>query len=248
MNHEHYLANRSGILYGISVGTGDPELITVKGLRLLQAAEVVAFPAGVGRNLGIAEAIATPWLKPTQVKLALHFPYTREERVLLQAWQEAAQKIWYYLEQGKNVAFACEGDISFYSTFNYLAQTLTQLYPTAKIERIPGVCSPLAAASVLGLPLTERNQKLIVLPALYNLQELETALDLGDVIVLMKFRSVYDRIWQILQQRHLLDRAWIVEQATSTNQVIYRDLGDRPSLKLSYFSILIIRVVEPLSS
>jgi precorrin-2/cobalt-factor-2 C20-methyltransferase len=101
---------------------------------------------------------------------------------------------------------------------------------------------------VLGLPLTERNQKLIVLPALYNLQELETALDLGDVIVLMKFRSVYDRIWQILQQRHLLDRAWIVEQATSTNQVIYRDLGDRPSLKLSYFSILIIRVVEPLSS
>jgi precorrin-2/cobalt-factor-2 C20-methyltransferase len=237
-----------GSLYGISVGTGDPELITVKGLRLLQQAEVVAFPAGVGNNLGVAEAIVTPWLKPQQTKLALHFPYVRDERVLLSAWQEAAARIWNYLKDGCNVAFACEGDISFYSTFNYLDRTLHQLHPQAKSERIPGICSPLAAASALELPLTERNQKLMVLPALYNLEELEAALDVSDVVVLMKLNSVYDRIWKLLQKHNLLDRTSIVERATAINQVIYRDLTDIPHLDLPYFSLLIIQVRDPLHS
>jgi precorrin-2/cobalt-factor-2 C20-methyltransferase len=237
-----------GILYGISVGTGDPELITVKGLRLLQQAEVVAFPAGVGNNLGVAEAIVASWLTPKQTKLALHFPYVRDERVLLSAWQQAAEQIWNYLKDGCNVAFACEGDIGFYSTFNYLDRILQQLHPQVKIERIPGICSPLAAASVLESSLTERNQKLMVLPALYNLEDLEAALDSSDVVVLMKFSSVYDRIWQVLQKRNLLDRSSIVERATSINQVIYRDLTDLPHLDLPYFSLLIVRVCDPLDS
>jgi precorrin-2/cobalt-factor-2 C20-methyltransferase len=245
MNNE---PSKLGILYGISVGTGDPELITVKGLRLLQQSDVVAFPAGVENNLGIAEAIVTPWLKSGQTKLALHFPYVRDEKILLSAWQEAAEQIWNYLKDGRDVAFACEGDISFYSTFNYLDRTLHQLHSQVEIERIPGISSPLAAASVLDLPLTERNQKLMVLPALYNLEDLEAALDVSDVVVLMKFSSVYDRVWKILQKRNLLDQALIVERATSINQVIYRNLSDFPHLDLPYFSLLIIRVDDPLSS
>lgn len=146
-----------GTLYGISVGTGDSELITVKGLKILQRVSLVAFPLGMNDQPGIAEQIIQPWLSE-QTQLALAFPYTQDEQLLQQAWKKAAEQVWGYLKLGEDVAFACEGDISFYSTFNYLAQTIAEHHPEIKIEMIPGVCSPLAAASALGIPLTIRQQ------------------------------------------------------------------------------------------
>ncbi|MDJ0735213.1 MAG: precorrin-2 C(20)-methyltransferase [Nostocaceae cyanobacterium] len=233
-----------GILYGISVGTGDPELITVKGLRLLQQSPVVAFPAGIGEKPGMAQQIIAQWLQPQQVQLPLSFPYVQDMAVLTQAWEIAAQKVWQYLQAGQDVAFACEGDVSFYSTFTYLAQTIQQLYPEVKVELIPGVCSPMAAASVLGLPLTIRQQRLVVLPALYTVAELETALDWADVVVLMKVSSVYPQVWQVLQRRGLLANSWVVVKATLPDMVVYSDLAERPELKLPYFSILLVQVTN----
>jgi len=231
-----------GTLYGISVGPGDPELITLKGLRSLQQVPVVAFPAGIQGKPGIAQQIVAQWLSPNQVQLALTFPYVQDMAVLKAAWQAAAQQVWQYLRQGQDVAFTCEGDVSFYSTFTYLAQTLQQLHPEALIKLVPGVCSPMAAAAALGLPLTIRQERLVVLPALYTLGELETVLDWADVVVLMKVSSVYEQVWQVLQQRGLLDNTWIVERATLPDMVIYSDLRDRPTLKLPYFSLLIVQV------
>ena len=128
-----------GTLYGISVGPGDPELITLKGLRSLQKVPVVAFPAGIQGKPGIAQQIVAQWLSPDQVQLALTFPYVQDMAMLKQAWQTAAALVWQYLSQGQDVAFACEGDVSFYSTFTYLAQTLQQLHPEALIKFVPGV-------------------------------------------------------------------------------------------------------------
>lgn len=229
-----------GILYGIGVGTGDPELITVKGLRLLQAASVVAFPAGLDGKAGIAEQIVAGWLARSQHLLPLSFPYVQDETLLQQAWHDAAKSVWQFLKQGRDVAFVCEGDISFYSTFTYLAQTLVQLHPEAIVERVPGVCSPLAAAATMGVPLTVRSDRLAVLPALYTTAELEAVLEWADVVVLMKFSSVYAQVWQILQQRDLLESSWVVERATFPDCVVYRDLRSHPQLKLSYFSLLVV--------
>ena len=234
----------TGILYGVSVGTGDPELITIKGLRLLQNSPVVAFPCGLQGRPGMAQKIISQWLKPEQVQLPLNFPYTQNFQVLLSAWQEAAQTVWKYLQTGIDVVFACEGDVSFYGTFTYLAQTVTKLYPNVKIAVTPGVCSPMAAAAVLGLPLTIKDEKLAVLPAVYSMTELEAALDWAQVVVLMKVNSVYVRVWKILQQRNLLKSSFIVEKATSEQMVIHSDLTDLINLKLPYFSILIVQV-EP---
>lgn len=231
-----------GTLYGISVGPGDPELITVKGLRSLQKAPVVAFPAGLQDRLGIAQQTIAPWLSPNQLQLALNFPYVQDMAVLTQAWQEASEAVWQYLNQGQDVAFACEGDVSFYSTFTYLAQTLQQLHPEALVQLVPGVCSPMAAAAVLGLPLTIRQERLAILPALYNVEELEAVLNWAEVVVLMKVSSVYEQVWQVLQQYGLLENSWVVERATLNSQVIYADLRDRPTLKLPYFSLLIVQV------
>jgi len=231
-----------GTLYGISVGPGDPELITIKGLRSLQQAPVVAFPLGVNGKPGMAQLIVTEWLRLDQVQLALTFPYVQDMAVLSQAWHQAAEQVWQYLRQGQDVAFACEGDVSFYSTFTYLAQTMQQLHPEAVVKLVPGVCSPMAAAAALGLPLTMRQQRLAVLPALYTVGELETVLDWAEVVVLLKVSSVYEQVWKVLQQRDLLENSWVVERATLPSQVIYSDLRDRFTLKLPYFSLLIVQV------
>ncbi|PSM45554.1 precorrin-2 C(20)-methyltransferase, partial [Chroococcidiopsis sp. CCALA 051] len=209
----------NGILYGVSVGPGDPELITLKGLRSLQQAPVVAFPRGIQDKPGIAQQIIAPWLRSDQQQLPLDFPYVQDIEVLTKAWQLAAKQVWEYLQKGQDVAFACEGDISFYSTFTYLAQTLQQMYPAAVINYVPGVCSPMAAASALGLPLTVRQERLVVLPAIYNVNELESILDWAEVVVLMKVSSVYEQVWQVLQRKSLLQHSWIVERATLPNML-----------------------------
>lgn len=231
-----------GTLYGISVGPGDPELITIKGVRSLQQVPVVAYPAGISGKPGIAQQIISPWISQQQQQLALKFPYVQEMTVLTEAWNDAAEQVWQYLQKGIDVGFACEGDISFYSTFTYLAQTLQQRHPEAVIKLVPGVCSPMAAASVLGLPLTIRQQRLVVLPALYHIGELEAVLDWADVVVLMKVSSVYEQVWMVLQRLGLLSNSYVVERATLPDMVIHADLRLHPNLKLPYFSLLIVQV------
>ena len=231
-----------GMLYGVGVGPGDPELITLKALRLLKSAPIVAFPAGTKGRLGIAQGIISQWLSPEQVQLALKFPYTEDRQILAEAWQVASDRVWRYLQQGQDVVFAAEGDVSFYSTFTYLAQTLQQFHPGVRIQATPGVCSPLSAAAVLGIPLTIQAQRLAVLPALYSLGCLEAALSWADVVVLLKINSVYRRVWSVLQKHQLLAHSYVVENATKPDQMIYADLSDRPQLRLSYFSILVIQV------
>ena len=233
-----------GTLYGISVGPGDPELITLKGLRILKQVPVVAFPAGVGGKPGIAQQIVQQWLESDRVELALTFPYVQDMTALTQAWQTAAEQVWQHLGRGQDVAFVCEGDVSFYSTFTYLAETLQQLHPESIVQTVPGVCSPMAAASALKSPLTIRDQRLVVLPALYNVEELETILDWADVVVLMKVSSVYPQVWEVLHRRNLLEHARVVERATLPEQVLYEDLRDRSTLKLPYFSLLIVNVKQ----
>nr|WP_035798366.1 precorrin-2 C(20)-methyltransferase [Crocosphaera chwakensis] len=233
-----------GTLYGVSVGTGDPELITVKAQRILQETSVIAFPMGVSCKQGLAEKIIANWITPQQKKLPLNFPYLQDKQQLKQAWKEAAERVWEYLHQGINVAFACEGDVSLYSTFSYLAQTIRENHPQVTIQLIPGVCSPMATASVLGIPLTLGSQTLAIIPALYNVAELDQVLGWADVIVLLKVSSVYPQVWKKLEKLNLLDHVLIVERATQPEEKIYRNLTYHPNLNLSYFSLMIIYVRE----
>lgn len=230
-----------GKLWGIGVGPGDPELITVKAQRLLHHCAVVAFPAGRSGHPGVAQRILSPWLRPDQHQLPLWFPYVDDPAVLTAAWEQAAETVWEHLAQGQDVVFATEGDASFYSTFTYLAQTLQQQHPEVSVEVVPGVCSPLAAAAMLGQPLTIQHQRLTVIPAFYGVEGLEAALEAAEVVVLMKVASVYPQVWEILARRQLLHRSAVVVRATQPDQVMYRDLTDKPQLDLPYFSLLIVQ-------
>jgi precorrin-2/cobalt-factor-2 C20-methyltransferase len=231
-----------GCLYGVGVGPGDPELISIRGLRCLQQAAVVAFPAGLKGHPGVAEQIIESWLDPAQHRLALSFPYVQEQSVLEQAWQQAAEQVGQYLRQGQDVTFACEGDVSFYSTFTYLSQAVQVLYPQAGVKTIPGICSPMAAAAAIGLPLTVQRDRLAILPALYGAENLTTVMAWAEVIVLMKVGSVYRQVWSLLEQAQLLAHSYVVVQASAAQQQIYQDLRNHPQLKLPYFSLLIVYV------
>jgi precorrin-2/cobalt-factor-2 C20-methyltransferase len=231
----------TGKLYGVSVGPGDPELITLKGIKAIQAADVVAFPAGRNGKPGMAETIAQNYIQPHQERLALDLPYVQDVETLTTAWETATAELYTHLSRDRQVVFISEGDASFYSTFTYLMLSLRQKNAAIAIETIPGVCSPLAAAAELGLPLTIWAEKLAVLPLLHNLSELETALDWADTVVLMKVNRYYPQVWQILRSRHLLQHSYIVVQATSSQQKIYADLSNYADLTLSYFSVLIVR-------
>lgn len=226
------------------MGPGDPELLTLKSLRYLQAASVVAFPAGLNGKPGVAERIIAPWLSSTQICLPLTFPYVLDAQILSTAWHQAAQRVWPHLEAGRNVVFACEGDVSFYGTFTYLAQSLQLQHPEVTVSAIPGVSSPMAAAAALGIPLTCQGQRLAILPALYSLDELASALDWADVVVLMKVSSVYRKVWEVLAARGLLARSYVVEKATRPDQKTYVGLNNYPDMVLPYFSLLIIQCGE----
>lgn len=232
----------TGTLYGLGVGPGDPELITMKALRCLQSSPVVAYPAGRNDQPGFAQSIIDAWIHSDQLQLPLMFPYVFDPTQLECAWVKASQQVWHYLNQGQDVAFVAEGDISFYSTFTYLAQTLQRQHANVAIKAIPGVCSPMAAASILGIPLTVQSQRLAVLPAIYGIEELEQVITWADVLVLMKVGSIYPKVWQFLKQYNLLQQSYIVERATTDAQIVYADLSNYPNLKLPYFSILISQI------
>ncbi|MGD1907552.1 MAG: precorrin-2 C(20)-methyltransferase [Leptolyngbyaceae cyanobacterium] len=234
------MVDRLGQLWGIGVGPGDPELITVKALNCLRRCPVVAFPAGRADRPGMAQTIIAPWLNSDQVQLPLWFPYVQEATTLETAWQQAASQVNLHLTQGQDVVFATEGDASFYSTFTYLAQAVQQQQPDVQVITIPGVCSPLAAAAALGKPLTVQHQRLTILPAMHALDTLETALDQAEVLVLMKVAAVYPQVWEILQKRELLSRSRVVVHISGPSQLIYDDLSNHPRLSLPYFSLLIV--------
>ena len=230
-----------GTLTGISVGPGDPDLITLKALKALEAVDVVAFPKGRKGYPGLAQQIIAQRLHPDQQQLPLNFPFVTDPEILQQAWSQAAKAVWQVLNQGRHVGFVCEGDISFYSTFTYLAQTLQTEHPEVQIHRIPGVCSPLAAVNALGVPLTMQSDRLAILPAFYGIADLERTLHWAEVIVLMKVSSVYPQVWALLQRHNLLKNSWVVVRASQPDEIIYRDLSRHPHLSLPYFSLMVIR-------
>jgi precorrin-2/cobalt-factor-2 C20-methyltransferase len=188
----------------------------------------------------LAQRIIAPHLAQQQ-PLPLEFPYIFDQEQLSSAWNYAADQVWHHLSRGQNVAFACEGDLSFYGTFNYLALSLARRYPAAHIHRVPGICSPMAAVSALGVPLTVQSDKLVVLPALYTLADLSAVLAWADVVVLLKVGSVYAQVWELLHQQQLLEHSWAITHATQPNQRIYRPLTLYPNLELPYFSLMVIR-------
>ena len=235
------LLTSQGRLWGVSVGPGDSELLTLKGLRILQIVDVVACPQNRQGEPGMAYTIVKSHLRPEQTILPLDLPFVRDPVQLQQAWRLAGERLVPLLAQGQDVAFITEGDASLYSTFSYVAQSVHRLAPAVEIITVPGVCSPLAAMAALNRPLSLGAEKISILPALYDVSELTHALEWAEVVVLMKVSSVFGQVWQTLKERGLLEHASLVERVGSPEEKQYPSLVNLADYTPPYFSILIVR-------
>ncbi|OCT34005.1 precorrin-2 C(20)-methyltransferase [Pseudomonas putida] len=232
-----------GRLLGLGVGPGDPELITVKALRLLREAPVVAYFVAKGKR-GNAFGIIEAHLQAQQTLLPLVYPVTTEvlpaplsyEQVISDFYDEASVQVAEHLDAGRDVAVICEGDPFFYGSYMYLHDRLAQRY---EAEVIPGVCSMLGGASVLGAPLVYRNQTLTVLSGVLPHEELKRRLADADAAVIMKLGRNFPKVREVLAELGLDRRALYVERATMANQkIVALDAVDPQSSP--YFSLIVV--------
>ncbi|MBX6377773.1 MAG: precorrin-2 C(20)-methyltransferase, partial [Clostridia bacterium] len=225
------------------VGPGDPELVTLKAYRILQAAPVICVPKRGLKDDGYAYGIVRDWLDPSrQELLSLEFPMTKDRQRLQSHWRANAQAVLERLRQGLDCAFITEGDPLLYSTFGHVARTLRQLEPSARVEVVPGVSSVQGAAARVGRVLAEGGERVAILPATYEDEELGRTLRDFDTVVLLKVNSVFDRVLGCLEELGLVDKAVYVEKGTHPEEeVIEWDIRRLQGRKLAYLSLLIVR-------
>src|SRR6202012_4974736 len=213
-----------GRLFGFGVVPGDPELITLKALRLLKAAPVVAYFVAKGKK-GNAFGIVEAHLDDAQTHLPLDYPVTTEalepplsyEAIIADFYDTAASIVAAHLDAGRDVAVICEGDPFFYGSYMYLHDRLAARFET---EVVPGVCSMLGGAAVLGAPLVYRNQSLSVLSGVLPHDDLKRRLADADAAVIMKLGRNFPKVRAVLEELGLAGRALYVERATMANQRI----------------------------
>ena len=200
----------TGRLYGIGLGPGDPELLTLKAVRLIRAAAVVAYPAPE-EGESFARAIAAPYLPGGQEEIAIRMPLGDGQFPKGAIYDAAAAAIAGRVADGLDVAVLCEGDPFFYGSFMYLYARLVVSCP---VQVVPGVSSLMACADVAGAPLAARNDVLTVLPAPLPEEELMRRLSTCDAAALIKVGRHLGKLRRVLAALGLLDQARYVERAT----------------------------------
>lgn len=201
-------------LYGVGIGPGDPELVTLKALRVLKQVPVICMPYALQEGESIAGKITAAVL-PREVIvgkefLTLHFPMTRDKSLLEQAWKEAARQVVKRLEAGKDVAFVTLGDPSFYSTYLYLERSVRVLYPAVRTKVVPGVTAFSACAAV-GDIAVQGNERLAVVPVKAG-ADLRAVVEDFDCTVFLKVGRHIGRVREALREVGLEERARLYER------------------------------------
>lgn len=225
----------SGRLFGLGVGPGDPELITVKALGLLRAAAVVAYPAPE-TGPSFARAIVARWLVPSQREIAIRIPMEAARFPAQEVYDAAADEIAAHLEAARNVAVLCQGDPFFYGSFMYLFGRLAERFP---VEIVPGVSSLTACAAAAAWPLAAREDALIVLPASLADAELVRRLAAAEAAAVIKLGRHFARVRALLDELGLAARARYVERATLANARVL-PLQTVDPAEVPYFSMILL--------
>ncbi len=224
----------SGILYGIGLGPGDPELITLKAARLIGAAGVVAYPALPGVE-SLARGIAAGLLPAGVVELVIEVPMRLERAPAQAAYDLGAARIAEALEAGQDVVFLCEGDPFFYGSFMYLHARLSGRFA---VEVVPGVTSLSAASARAGVPLVARSEVLTVVPAPLEDAALEARLAGADAVAILKVGRHLGRVRALVERLGLMQRAVYVERASMAGERLL-PLAEAPD-PAPYFSMILI--------
>ncbi len=207
---------RAGTLYGVGVGPGDPELMTVKAWRLISTCPVIAYLAANG-GASTARDIAKPFLPEEAIELAIDMPMRVERQPGEEAYDKGAAAIAGHLKAGRNVVMLCEGDPFFYGSFIYIFARLAQHYETVVV---PGVSSITASAAAIRRPLAARDEVLKVLPATLPSNRLREELASGESAAIIKVGRHFGKVRDVLAALSLTASAVVIEKATRDEQRI----------------------------
>jgi precorrin-2 C20-methyltransferase / precorrin-3B C17-methyltransferase len=231
----------NGVLYGVGLGPGDPELVTVKAARLIGAADVVAYhSARHGRS--IARSIAAPYLRGDQIEEQLVYPVTTErtgdyEAAIEEFYEQAAARLVAHLAAGRDVALLAEGDPLFYSSYMHMHKRINGRFRT---EIVPGITSVSAASAALAMPLTEGDDVLTVLPGTLGREELARRLSGTGAAAIMKISRSYADVRTALKESGRLAHAYYVERASGGDAQLIEPAGEVDPAAVPYMSIVIV--------
>lgn len=225
--------------YGIGVGPGDSELVTIKASRLLEDLDILYTPEAKKGSKSFALGIAEPYLKEHLEIKQRHFPMVRSNSTKEVQWQAISAEIAEDVKSGKNVGFITLGDPMVYSTYSYL---LALLEKEIDCQTIPGITSFCSMASELGQPLTMDEESLAVMPATASAEKIEAALELHDSIVIMKVANHLDTVLPLLEKIGLLQQTFMVSNSSTDKQQTLLGLeGITLETKLPYFTTFLVK-------
>ncbi len=237
---------RPGVLYVIGVGPGDPELLTIKGMRILNEISCICVPKGREEGSSLALAIVKRIVNVENKEIVeAYFPMRKTRKAdhqdeLDPRWDETVRNVSARLNRGTDMAFITIGDPSIYSTFFYLHEKLLETNPGLRVEIVPGVSSITASAARAGISLGLADEKIALLPANYP-GELRKILETFDTVVLMKVHKVFDKVLGVLDELHLTGNAVYICRAGMEDEKITRDITMVKEKDLNYFSMVIVR-------
>lgn len=231
--------NSIGTFYGIGVGPGDPDLLTVKAIDALKRIDVLIAPKTEKKSDSVALSIAQPHLKPSVEIIYQTFPMIKDFAEETELFAANTAEILRHLRGGRNVGFATLGDPMFYSTYIYIFRLLKP--HSVPVVTIPGVPAFLAIAAQIGRPLAFGNDILTIIPATADLDAIETALDRADATVLMKVYKNFPQVVDALTARGMIDEAVLVSRCGLDDERIIRDVASHKTEQLNYLSTIITR-------
>ncbi len=224
----------SGTLFGVGLGPGDPDLITRKAARLIENADVIAYPTLAGGD-SFARSIAADLIKIGVREIRMDVPMTTDRAPAQAAYDAGSAEIGEVLKSGQNVVCLCEGDPFFYGSFMYLYARLTADFD---VQIIPGVTSVTACAARAQMPLAARNERLTILPGPLPEAELKTRIEGAESVAIMKVGRHLPKIRSVLGQLNLTDQAMYIERASLPEEVVL-PLAQAPE-KAPYFSMILL--------
>ncbi len=229
-------------IYAVGIGPGDPELLTRKAERIIRSVPVICSPTGAADASSYALSIVEQFLDRSRQEILVQvFPMRKNQGELGPYWEEAAAQVVERVNEGKDVAFITIGDPFLYSTFLYLYRIFRTSYPGIPVEVVPGITSISAAAVAAGTPLGMGGERVAVLPATYEREELRRTLEQFDTVVLMKVNRVFDSLYGVLTELGLADRGVFVRRVGSPDEEVVSDLASLVGRDLDYLSMVIVR-------
>ena len=229
----------NGKFYGLGVGPGDPELVTVKAVNVLNKADIIIAPETVSDKGSVAYEIIKGYVtQPDKVKFQV-FPMTYDADTLDNSWNQNMEEIMVYLGQGKDVAFITLGDPMIYSTYIYVMRRIKA--QGIEVETVPGIPSFCAAASRLGIPLSEGEETIAIIPAAYKCEHMDELLTYADNIILMKPSRGFENTVEKLEKHQLLDNTVMISKCGHGDENITYDLKQMMNQKIDYLSMVIAK-------